>query len=157
MAFISATVSSGLSSIRMSMRLRAEAASAMRCQSLSRRLPVIKRWFSTRPSLAMRRVTSCSLDISREKMATVLPDSRAADRATFRAILVLPIPGRAASKSRSDLFMPLILASTAESPVDRPGTVRPPLADSSANWLITSPSTMPTVTMPWALRPRRMA
>ena len=143
--------------MRMSMQLRADAASAMRCQSLSRRLPVMSRWFSTSPSLAIRRVTSCSLDISSEKMATVLPDSRAADSATFNAILVLPMPGRAASSSRSDLFMPLILASTADRPVDRPGTLLPPRALSSASWLITSPSTMLTGTMPWALRPRRMA
>ena len=105
----------------------------------------------------MSRVTSCSRDISREKMATVLPDSLAADSATFRAILVFPMPGRAASSSRSDLFRPLILASTADRPVDRPGSVLPPLAVSSARWFITSCSTMLTVTMFWALRPRRMA
>ena len=41
--------------------------------------------------------------------------------------------------------------------MDRPGSVLPPLAVSSARWAITSCSTMPTVTMFWALRPRRMA
>ena len=143
--------------MRISIRLREDAASAMRCQSLSRRLPVTRRVFSTSPSLAMSRVTSCSRDISREKMATVLPDSLAADSATFSAILVFPMPGRAASSSRSDLFRPLILASTADRPVDRPGSVLPPLAVSSARWFITSCSTMLTVTMFWALRPRRMA
>ena len=127
--------------MRMSMRLRAEAASAIFSQSLSRRLPVMSRVFSTRPSLAIRRVTSCSRDISSEKMATVLPDSLAAFSATFSAILVLPMPGRAASSSRSDLFRPLILPSTADKPVDRPGTLLPPLALSSASWLITSCST----------------
>ena len=86
----------------------------------------MRRVFSMRPSLASRRVTSWSRDISSEKTATVWPDSLAAFRATFSAILVLPMPGRAASNSRSDLFKPLILPSTAEKPVDRPGRVLPP-------------------------------
>ena len=142
--------------MRMSRRLRVEAPSAMRTQSLSRRLPVVRRVFSTRPSVAIRRVTSCSRDISSEKMATVLPEVLAADSATFSAILVLPMPGRAASSSKSDLFRPLILLSTAESPVDRPGRLDS-LLDSSSSRFITSDSTWLTGTMLWALRPRRMA
>ena len=143
--------------MRISVRLSVEAASAIFTQSLSRRLPVVSRVFSMRPSLAMSRVTSCSLDISREKMATVLPDSLAALRAMFRAILVLPIPGRAASSKRSDLFRPLILPSTAEKPVDRPGSVLPPAAVIWARWSMTSWSTTPMVIMPCPPRPRRMA
>ena len=126
LAFMSATVSRGLSSMRISRRLREEAPSAIFTQSLSRRSPLMRRVFSMRPSLASRRVTSWSRDISSEKTATVWPDSLAAFRATFSAILVLPMPGRAASSSRSDLFKPLILPSTAEKPVDRPGRVLPP-------------------------------
>ena len=102
-----------------------------------RRLPVVRRVFSTSPSAAIRRVTSCSRDISSEKIATVLPEFFAADSATFSAILVFPIPGRAASSSRSDLFRPLILPSTAEKPVDRPGSSLP-LLDSSSSRFITS-------------------
>ena len=142
--------------MRISMRLRLEAASAIRCQSLSRKLPVVSRWFSTSPSDAMRRVTSCSRDISSEKIATVLPEVLAADSATFSARLVLPIPGRAASSSRSDLFRPLILLSTADNPVDNPGRLDS-LLDSSSSRVITSCRTWLTGTMLWPLRPRRMA
>ena len=143
--------------MRMSVRLSAEAASAILTQSLSRRLPVTRRVFSTSPSVAIKRVTSCSRLISREKIATVLPDSFAAESATFSAILVLPIPGRAARSRRSESFRPLILLSTAEKPVESPGTFSPPAAVSSARRSITSCSTTPMVTMLWALRPRRMA
>ena len=126
--------------MRISIRLRLDAASAIRCQSPSRRLPVVRRVFSTSPSAAIRRVTSCSRDISSEKMATVLPEVRAADSATFNAILVFPMPGRAASSSRSDLFRPLILLSTADRPVDNPGRLDS-LSDSSSSRFITSCST----------------
>ena len=114
-----------------------------------------RRVFSISPSLAKSLVTSCSLDISREKIATVLPEALAADRATFRAILVLPMPGRAASSSRSDLFRPLIFRSTADRPVDRPGGSLP--AVSLASCSITSLSTAPTVAISWLPRPWRMA
>ena len=88
-------------------------------------------------------------------MATVLPEDLAADRATFRAILVLPMPGRAASSSRSDLFRPLIFRSTADRPVDRPGGSLP--AVSLASCSITSLSTEPTEAISWLPRPWRMA
>ena len=142
--------------MRISVRLSTDAACAIFSQSLSRRLPVTSLVFSIRPSVASRRVTSCSLDISREKIATVFWLSLAADRATFRAILVLPIPGLAASSKRSDLFRPLIIRSTAERPVESPGSPSPP-AVSSARWLITSCSTTPTDAISCAVRPRRMA
>ena len=129
--------------MRMLVRFRTEAAWAIFSQSLSRRLPVASLVFSISPSLAKSLVTSCSLDISRENTATVFSgDALATDSATFRAILVLPIPGRAARSSRSDLFRPLIFLSTAERPVDRPGGSAP--AVSLANWSMTSSTTTPT-------------
>ena len=156
-AFISATVSRGLSSMRMSVRLRAEAASAIFTQSVSRRSPLMRRVFSTRASLDKRRVASCSLDISREKMATVCFVSLATLSATFSAMEVLPMPGRAASSTRSDLFSPEILASTAERPVERPAILVPSRSLISLRWSSTSGSTVEMGTMSWALRPRRMA
>ena len=143
--------------MRMSRRLRVDAPSAMRTQSLSRRLPVTRRVLSMRPSPARSRVTSCSRDISRENTATVFWDALAAFTATFRPILVLPIPGRPASSSRSDLFRPLIFRSKSEKPVVSPGIVSPPAAVSSPNRSRTDCSTTLMGTMFWALRPRRMA
>ena len=129
----------------------------MRTQSLSRRFPVTSRVLSISPSPASSRVTSCSRDISRENTATVFRLALAAFTATFRPILVLPIPGRPASSSRSDLFRPLIFRSTSEKPVVRPGMVSPPAAVSSPSRSSTACSTMLMGTMFWALRPRRMA
>ena len=157
LAFMSATVRSGLSSILMSVRLSVEAASAIFTQSLSRRLPEMSRPFSTSASLDSTRVTSCSLDISREKTATALPLALATLSATLSAKLVLPIPGLAAKRMRSDLLRPLILSSTALRPVERPGSVLPPVAESSARWSSTPCSTTLICSIFCALRPRRTA
>ena len=76
---------------------------------------------STKRSLEIRRRASCSRLISREKTATVLWTALATFRATFSAKEVLPMPGRAASRIRSDLFSPVIFWSTADIPVESPG------------------------------------
>ena len=153
---MSATDSMGLSSIRMSTLFSTPAAAAIFSQSVSRREPVRSRPLSTQASELKSRVASCSRDISRENTATVFFSDFATFRATFRAKEVLPMPGRAASKIRSDLFRPVIFRSTAERPVDRPG-----------RWLSfslislrrssTSGSTIRRGTISWALWPRRMA
>ena len=121
MAFISATDSMGLSSMRMSTLFKTVAAAAIFSQSVSRRAPVFRRVFSTSASEDSKRVASCSRDISRENTATVFFALFATFSATFRAKEVLPMPGRAASRMRSDLFRPVILLSTADRPVDNPG------------------------------------
>ena len=118
---MSATDSMGLSSIRISTLFRMVAAPAIFSQSVSRRAPVLRRLFSTNASEASKRVASCSRLISREKTATVLWTALATFRATFSAKEVLPMPGRAASRIRSDLFRPVIFWSTADIPVESPG------------------------------------
>ena len=65
----------------------------------------MRRLFSTNASEASKRVASCSRLISREKTATVLW-TLGHVQATFSAKEVLPMPGRAASRIRSDLFSP---------------------------------------------------
>ena len=97
------------------------AAPAIFSQSVSRRAPVLRRLFSTNASEASKRVANCSRLISREKTATVLWTALATFRATFSAKEVLPMPGRAASRIRSDLFRPVIFWSTADIPVESPG------------------------------------
>ena len=157
LAFMSATVSSGLSSMRMFSPESTAAALAMFTQSCSRRLPVTRRWFSTVAWLERMRVTSCSRDISSEKTATDLPLERATLSAMLSAILVLPIPGRAASSTRSDLLSPFVLSSSTLRPVGRPGSVLPPEALSSLRWSRTPCSTTPMGVMFCAERPRRTA
>ena len=76
------------------------------------------------------RETSCSRDISSEKIATVLPRFSPAYRAMFRAMLVLPMPGRAAIRISSDLFSPRIMRSRSERPVEMPGNFFPESAAS---------------------------
>ena len=75
-------------------------------------------------------MTSCSRDISREKKATVLFVFLATLSAMLRAMEVLPIPGRAAMRMRSDLLRPLIFLSRSRRPVDRPGISWPDWASS---------------------------
>ena len=66
------------------------------------------------------------------------------------------MPGRAASKMRSDLLRPVIFWSTADRPVDRPGRWSS-LSLISLRRSSTSGSTCRRGTMSWALWPRRMA
>ena len=121
LAFISATVMEGLSSIRISVWLREAAAMEILLHSSSVSLPVASFLPSTKLSLASRRMTSCSRDISRLKMATVFLYFFATFRPIFRAKADLPMAGRAATRRRSDLFRPLIFMSKSRMPVERPG------------------------------------
>ena len=156
LAFISATLSMGLSSIRISTLFNTPAAAAIFSQSVSRREPVTSRVFSTQASELRSRVASCSRDISSENMATVFFSDFATFSATFNAKEVFPIPGRAASRIRSDLFRPLIFRSTADKPVDRPGS-RLSLSLISLSRSSTSGSTIRRGTISCALWPRRTA
>ena len=155
-AFISETVSEGLSSMRISVALSAPAAVPTRRHSSSERRPVWSFLLSTRPSPASRRMTSCSRVISSENTATVLPVDFAALSAMFRPMLVLPMPGRAARRIRSDLFRPEMAISTSGRPVDRPGTAES-LAASSLSRSYTLRMTLEMWARPWADRPWRMA
>ena len=121
LALMSATVTEGLSSIRMSVWLRAAEAMHSLLHSSSLSLPVASFCSSTKPSLASRRMASCSRDISRLKMATVFLYFFATLTPIFSAKADLPMAGRAAMSRRSDLFSPLIRVSKSRRPVDRPG------------------------------------
>ena len=118
---MSATVMEESSSIRMVERLRESAAAATLSQSWSDSLPVTSFLLSTKHSLEISRRASCSRLISREKKATFFPDRLPASRRMFRAIEVLPMPGRAARRIRSDRFRPEMARSRSRRPVDSPG------------------------------------
>ena len=129
-AFISETVSEGLSSMRMSIALSAPAAVPTRRHSSSERRPVWSFLLSTRPSPASRRMTSCSRVISSENTATVLPVDFAALSAMFRPMLVLPMPGRDATRMKSPGPMPRMVPSSSLMPVEMPGVL---LSESAAS------------------------
>ena len=140
----------------MSTLFKIVAAPAIFSQSVSRREPVLRRLFSTRASEDSRRVASCSRLISRENTATVLRTALATFSAIFSAKEVLPMPGRAARRIRSDLFSPEMAISTSGRPVDRPGTAES-LAASSLSRSYTLRMTLEMWARPWADRPWRMA
>ena len=131
LARISATVTLESSSMRMVDRLRESAAAATFSQSSSDSLPVISFLLSTKHSLEISRRASCSLFISREKKATCLWDFLPACSRIFRAMEVLPMPGRAARRIRSELFRPESARSRSRRPVSRPVTARSLAASSS--------------------------
>ena len=110
-ALICCTLMLAVSSMYMGSPLRTPALVASRTQSSLVRKPLRSFWESTSASEESIRVASCSLDISSEKIATSLPLCRATLVAMFRAKEVLPIPGRAAISSRSDLFRPEVTVS----------------------------------------------
>ena len=156
LAFMSATERDGLSSIKIWVWFRAAEAAAILVQSSSPSLPVTSFLLSTKDSLEMRRMHSCSRLISKEKNTTVLPENLPAWSSRFRAKEVLPMPGRAASRIRSDLFSPEMAMSTSGRPVDRPGTAWS-LAASSLSRSYTPRITLEMWVRPWAARPCRMA
>ena len=121
LALMSATVTEGLSSIRMSVWLRAAEAMQSLPHSSSLSLPVTSFCISMKLSLASRRRASCSRLISRLKTATVFLYFFATFTAMFKAKADLPMAGRAATSRRSDLFRPLIFESRSRRPVDSPG------------------------------------
>ena len=130
LALMSATVTEGLSSMRMSVWLRVAPAMQILVHSSSVSLPVVSFCSSTKLSFARRRMASCSRDISRLKIATVFLYFFATFTPMFRAKADLPMAGRAAISSRSDLLRPLILVSRSRRPVDRPGIKESDMASS---------------------------
>ena len=105
-AFMSATESMGLSSMRMRVLLSSPTVWATRRSSLS---VTVARWSFSLGSMAapeIRREANCSRLISREKTATVFRVLRATCRAMFRAMELLPMPGREATRISSPGFMP---------------------------------------------------
>ena len=73
------------------------------------------------PSAESRRVTSCSRLISSENTATVLPLVLPTLRAILSAMLVLPMPGRAATRAKSPPLRPSMVRSRSGRPVEIPG------------------------------------
>ena len=157
LAFISATLSDGLSSTRMSVCESAVAAMPILLHSSMDSWPVTSFLLSTKLSLEIRRVTSCSFDISSEKNATVFCGFFFATfSATFSAMEVLPMPGRAASSTRSERFRPLMNLSRSRRPVDRPEMSLPD-SDSSFRRSKTFSSTVPMCSSDSFVLPRRRA
>ena len=101
-------------------------------------------------------MASCSRLISREKKTAVLPENLPAWSSTFRAKEVLPMPGRAASRMRSESLRPEMARSTSDRPVDRPGMAESRL-DSSSSRSSTSSTTAEMGVSPWLALPCRMA
>jgi len=156
LALMSATDTEESSSMKMRERFRESAATATFSQSSSVSFPVTSFLLSTKHSLEIRRRASCSRLISNEKKATFFPDFFPASSRIFRAMEVLPIPGRAASRIRSDLFRPEMARSRSVRPVDRPG-MADSLAASSVSRSYTSMRTLEMGMSPRAARPWRMA
>lgn len=71
------------------------------------------------------RLTSCSADISSEKMHTALPVFAATLEAIFSTKEVFPIPGRAPTRIRSDFPIPASTLSSPPKPVDSPCDASP--------------------------------
>ena len=140
LARMSATDTVESSSMRMWERFRDSVATMIFSQSSGPRLPVTSFLLSTKHSLEMRRRASCSRLISNEKKTTFFPDFLPASSRMFRAMEVLPIPGRAASRIRSDLLRPEMARSRSVRPVERPGMAES-LAASSSSRAYTSSST----------------
>ena len=156
LALMSATLTEESSSMRIMERLRESAATATFSQSSSVSLPVTSFLLSTKHSLEIRRRASCSRLISKEKKATFFPDRLPASSRMFKAMEVLPIPGRAARRIRSDLLRPEMARSRSVRPVDRPGMALS-LSASSVRRSYTSSSTDEMGVSPRAARPWRMA
>ena len=154
---MSATESIGLSSTRRSVCASAAEATPILLHSSIVSLPVVSFFRSTKLSLAIRRVTSCCLDISREKKATVCFGCFFATfSARFSAIEVLPMPGRAASSIRSDLFRPLMNLSKSRRPVEVP-EISLPDSDISSKRSKTFNRIVPMCSSESLLLPRRRA
>ena len=116
--------------MRMSQALSVLAAAATSRHCWSVRRPVNRFCEGTSAARERRRVTSCSRDIASEKIATFLCCVIATLSAMLSAILVLPMPGRAAMMTSSDLFRPRIRSSRSGRPVDNPGMRLPEAAAS---------------------------
>ncbi len=121
-ALISRTEMFGESSIKMGAWDKTPAASVIFIQSSWVMNPLLKRDESILASLLSIRNDSCSLDISRENMATAELLSTAAFFAILSAKAVFPIPGRPARIIRSDFCKPAVNSSSLVNPVATPVT-----------------------------------
>ena len=106
----------GVSSMKMGASASLFMAGASRAKSISSRKPVRRRCESMLATDESRRSTSCSLLISRLKMPTTLPSLTAACSAKLSARLVLPMDGRAATRTRSDFWRPVVIVSRSAKP-----------------------------------------
>ncbi len=93
-----------------------------RPQSRSPRKPPRSRCASIRASPVSMRRNSCSFDISRLKMPTVMSVLVPTCCAMFSTRLVLPIDGRAAMITRSPACSPEVISSRSVKPVGTPVT-----------------------------------
>ena len=119
----SATVMAGVSSMISRLSPMLTALSMTSVHSASDRSPVRIFWASTWDCMAKRRLTSCSLDISREKMATQRFSRMVMYSAILRTRAVLPMEGRAATRIKSAGWRPAVRLSRSVKPVDRPVTL----------------------------------
>ena len=117
---ISGTVIPGVPSRYNSALERMSPASISRTHSSVLNLPVRKVVPEISASIDSNREASCSDDISSEKKATRRLHLTDTCLAIFSAKLVLPIPGRAANKIRSERFRPVITLSNKPIPVGIP-------------------------------------
>lgn len=94
--------------------------SCKRCHSCSVKLLFLILSDSISASPEIKRFTSCTSAISKEKIITFLLKSNAALRIKLRAKAVLPIAGRAARMIKSDGCQPEVMRSRSLKPVATP-------------------------------------
>ena len=109
-----------VSSNRIRMPARVLTASLRRTHSSSRSLPARTILESSFDSATSRRMSSCSLGISRLKNAMEALCFSAIFRAMVSTKAVFPIEGRAAMMMRSPFCQPWVISSRLSNPVGRP-------------------------------------
>ncbi|GHV09755.1 phosphoesterase [Clostridia bacterium] len=107
-AFISPGVTEALSLNIILVLLKAVLASAKESHCFSLRSPFSRRMLSTNISPDSIRSPNCWNDISNEKNAACLPEFFTAFMAILSAILVLPMPGRDATRIKLEFISPPI-------------------------------------------------
>ena len=104
--------SCGVSSMKIGASVKGVTLVFSCCHSYSAKSPLRSLSAGSEVSVEIRRVTSCTDDISKEKNATGRWKSTAALRAKFKAKAVLPMLGRAARMMRSDFCQPWVMRSS---------------------------------------------
>jgi hypothetical protein len=122
LALISMSVTPAVSSIQIGARLTSATPRTSLGQSSALTLPLLSACAGMRVTCEMSLWTSCSLLISKEKIATGIPFWPAACQIEFNAKAVFPIAGRAASMTRSLLWKPVVRRSRSSKPVSTPVT-----------------------------------
>ena len=117
---ISGTLIPGVSSRYISVLPRTSPASISLIHSSALSLPVLRVVPEISASIERSLEASCSFVISSEKNATLRLHFIATCFAIFSAKLVFPMPGRAASRIRSERFRPVITLSSRPIPVGIP-------------------------------------